>query len=79
MAFGLSLTAGNADEFLLNRINKSLGYWSSTKINSIGRGMVVNGVLLSSTYFFTSISGGTKKGVSKVKSTVSNYFKSNSG
>ena len=42
-AFGLSLATGDTDEFLLNRIIKFLGYWSSTKINSIGRGTMVNG------------------------------------
>jgi hypothetical protein len=73
-AFGLSLSAEDSDEFLLARINNSLGYWSATKVNSTGRGIVVNSVLLSSTYYFTSIWGGTKKGVAKIKSVVTNYL-----
>jgi hypothetical protein len=62
------------DSFLLERINQSLEYWSSTKINLIGRGVVVNGVLLSSTYFFTSLWGSTQQGVKRVHSAVANYF-----
>jgi hypothetical protein len=77
-AFGTSLLSGDIDNFLLARINKSLGYWSTTKINATGRRIIVNGVLLSSTYYFTSIWGGTKRGVSQVKSAVTNYFWSGS-
>jgi hypothetical protein len=43
-------------------------------VNSIGRRMVVNGILLSSTYFFTSIWGGTQKRMSKLRGVVANYF-----
>jgi hypothetical protein len=35
-------------------------------------------MLLSSTYYFTSIWGGTKKGIARVKSAVTNYFWSGS-
>jgi hypothetical protein len=64
--------------FLLVQIKKSLGYWCSTKMNSTCRGTVMNGVLLSSTYFFTSIWGGTQKGVLRVRGAVPNYFLSGS-
>jgi hypothetical protein len=72
--FGLSLSTCNIDDFLPDRIHNSLGYWSATKINSTGHGTIVNSILLSSTFYFTSIWGGTKKGVAKVKSVVTNYF-----
>jgi hypothetical protein len=78
MVYGLSLTSWNAHESLVGRINKSLGYWSSTKINSTCKGTVVNGVLLSSTCFFIFVWDGTKKGVSKVKGAMTNYFLSSS-
>jgi hypothetical protein len=73
-AFGLSITAGDVDSFLLDRVNRSLQYWSTTKVNATGRGTIVNGVLLSSTYFFTSLSGGTQKGVKKVRGAIANYL-----
>jgi hypothetical protein len=72
--FGLSLTSGDVDTFFLDRINKSLSYWSTTKVNATRRGMVVNGKLLSSTYFFTSLWGASLKGVKKVCGVVANYF-----
>lgn len=55
--FGLSLTTANVDEFLHNRLEKKLTYWSSTKINPTGRGVVANNLLLSSMFFFLSIWG----------------------
>jgi hypothetical protein len=73
-AFGLSITSEDADLFFLERINKALQYWSNTKINSTGIGTIVNGVLLSSTYFFTSLWAGTLKGVNKVKGAMTNYL-----
>jgi hypothetical protein len=76
--FGLSINSKDADSFLLEMINKALGYWCSTKINSTGRGTVVNGVFLSSTYFFTPIWGGTQKGVTKVQREIANYLWSGS-
>jgi hypothetical protein len=72
--FGLSITTDDADTFLVERINKALQYWSTKKINSIRRGIVVNGVLLSSTCFFTSMWGGTLKRVNMMKGAVANYF-----
>jgi hypothetical protein len=76
--FGFSFTWKDANGFLLDRIQKSLGWWSSTKINSTRGRPIVNGIFLSTTYFFTSIWVGTKKWVIKVKSAVTNYFWSRS-
>ena len=59
MAFGLLITSEKVDGFLLDRINQFQEYWSTTKVNPTERGALVNGVFLSSTYFFTSVWGGT--------------------
>ena len=71
--FGLSLTTKDVDVFLFDKLSKKLIHWSTTKINPIGRSIVANSVLLSSTFFFLSIWGGSKKGVKKVKSAIMNY------
>ena len=71
--FGLALTTKDVDTFLLDKLTKRLVHWSTTKINPIGCSVVANSVLLSSTFFFLSIWGGTKRGVKKIKSTIMNY------
>lgn len=43
-------------------------------MNPTGRAIVANSVLLSTTFFFLSIWGGTNKGVKKVKSIIMNYL-----
>ena len=71
--FGLALTTKDVDTFLLDKLTKKLVHWSTTKINPTGRSVVANIVLLSSTFFFLSIWGGSRKGVKKIKSTIMNY------
>ena len=71
--FGLSLATKDVDSFLLDKLSKKLVHWSSTKLNPTGRSIVANSVLLSSTFFFFSIWGGSKKGVKKIKSVIMNY------
>ena len=53
--FGMSLASSNVDKFLLDMINKKLGFWCKLKHNAMGRAIIVNSVLLSSTIFFVSI------------------------
>jgi hypothetical protein len=72
--FGLSLTSHNVDEFLQERVSQSLRYWCTTKVNSTGRSIVVNKILISSIHFFISIWGGTKKGITRVRSSVESYL-----
>jgi hypothetical protein len=76
--FGLSLKASNVDEFLKDRVNKSLRYWCTTKVNSTGRSIIANKVLLSSMFFFMSILGDTKQGINRVKASIANYMWSGS-
>jgi hypothetical protein len=72
--FGLSMSAQCVDEFLVERVHKSLRYWCTTKVNSTGRGVVVNKILLSSIFFFISIWDGTQKGIARVKANVASYM-----
>jgi hypothetical protein len=76
--FGLTLGQEGVDQFLIERIDKKLKYWSAMHINNAGRAMVGNGILISSVFFFLAIWGGSKKGVSKVKAKIRNYIWSGS-
>ena len=71
--FGLSLATKDVDSFLLDKLSKKLVHWSTTRLNPIGRSIVANSVFLSSTFFFLSIWGGSRKGVKKIKSVIMNY------
>jgi len=53
--FGLSLTSGDVDAFLLEKIKKKLSFWCTAKINTIGRIVIVNHVVLSALFFFIAI------------------------
>lgn len=65
-SFSLSLTSGDIDSFLYDKISKKLDYWSTQKINPTGRAVVVNSMLLSTMLFFLSIWGGARtKGLKK--------------
>jgi hypothetical protein len=74
--FGLSLLSADVNTFLFDRISKKLSYWVTVHINPIGRGVIVNSVLNSSTFFFLSVWGGNSRGVKKVKSALLNYLAS---
>ena len=71
--FGLSLATKDVDSFLFDKLTKKLVHWSTTKINSTSRSVVANNVLLSSTFFFLSIWGGSRKGAKRIKSAIMNY------
>ena len=72
--FGMSLSSGDVDKFLLDRVSKKLEYWCKLKHNVMGRAVIVNSVLLSSTIFFVSIWGRTIVGLNRVKATLHNYL-----
>ena len=71
--FGLSLATKDVDSFLLDKLSKKLVHYNTTKLNPTGRSIVANSVLLSSTFFFLSIWGRSRKGVKKIKSVIMNY------
>lgn len=74
--FELSLTSGDVDKFLYDKISKKLLHWSTQKINPTGRVVVANTVLISAMFFFLSIWGGTVNGVKKIKGLVMHYLAS---
>jgi hypothetical protein len=59
--FGLSLTPQNVDDFFKERVSKNLRYWCTIKVNSTGRSIVANKILISSILFFVAIWGSSKK------------------
>lgn len=60
--FRMVLKLEDVDQFLIDQTRKSLKYWCSTKIKLTRRVTVVNGVLLSTLYFFLAIWVGSKNG-----------------
>lgn len=74
MIIGMSLAATSVDSFLQDRVLKQLQYWCTARINSTGRGVIVNHLLLSSIIYFASIWGGTKAGIKKVTASIRNYM-----
>ena len=72
--FGLSLTTTDVDSFLHDKLTKKLIHWNAAKINPTDRCIVANSMLLSSTFFFLSVWGGSKRGVKKVKTSIMNYL-----
>jgi exonuclease III len=74
--FGLSLTSGDINDFLYERIRKKLTHWSATMMNLTGRAVIVNSVLLGACFYFFSIWGGTKQGIARIKSLMINYLAS---
>jgi hypothetical protein len=53
--FGLSLTSGDINDFLYERIRKKLTHWSATMMNLTRRAVIVNSVLLGAFFYFFSI------------------------
>jgi hypothetical protein len=50
--FGLDLDVADVDEFLFQKIQKDLQYWSSIFLSLAARAIIVNSVLLSTTWYF---------------------------
>ena len=46
-SFRLNMRTQDVDEFLKNKLSKKLRFWSTAKINSTRRGVIVNSILLS--------------------------------
>jgi hypothetical protein len=72
--FGLSLKSQSVYKFMKERVNKSLRYWCTTKVNSTGKSIIANKILMSSMFFFMSIWGGIKDGITGVKASIANYM-----
>jgi hypothetical protein len=72
--FGLSLSSAAVDQFLLERTDKQLQYWTNTRINRTGRAVIANAVLIGATLYFLSIWGGTQASVKKLEAKARNYL-----
>jgi hypothetical protein len=72
--FGLSLKAGDINDFLYKRIRKKLTHWSAISMNPTGRSVLVNSVSLGACFYFFSIWGGNKKMIDRIKSLMINYL-----
>ena len=66
--FGLSFTTKNVDDFLYEKLIRKLIHWSATQVNPTCCGVVTSNRLLSLTFFFLSIWGGSKDRVARIKS-----------
>jgi len=58
----------------VDRINKKLEFWCTAKINTTGRTVVVNHVLLSALFFFIAIWAGSQLGIVKCKSAIRSFM-----
>jgi hypothetical protein len=72
--FGVTLTTEQVDQFLVERVERKINFWATRRLNSIGRAVIANGVLVSSTLYFLSIWAGSKSGIKKVISKIRNYL-----
>jgi hypothetical protein len=59
--FGMELTTEDADTFLMNKIDKKLDYWTTVRLNSAGRVVISNSVLISTMLYFLGIWGGVRR------------------
>jgi hypothetical protein len=72
--FGISLSTEQIDQFLVERIGKKIDFWATVRLNSAGRAVIANGVMVSTTLYFLSIWAGSTNGVRKVVSKIRNYL-----
>jgi hypothetical protein len=62
------------NNFLLTRTDKKLQYWTSKKLNSVGRLVICNGVPTLAAMFFLTMWGGSRIGITKFKAKIRNYL-----
>jgi hypothetical protein len=55
-------------------MDKQLQYWTTTRINRIGRAVITNTVLIGATIYFLSLWGGIQAGVKKLLARARNYL-----
>jgi hypothetical protein len=62
------------DEFLYKKIQKKLQYWSSLFLSLAARAINVNSILLSTTWFFIHIWGGSDKVIRRIRGFIRDYL-----
>jgi hypothetical protein len=56
------------------KIDKKLLYWVKTRVNSAGREVIANSVLISTCLYFVAICSGTKAGVARITGKIRNFY-----
>jgi hypothetical protein len=72
--FGLNMATADTYQFLASKIDRKLVYWCSVKLNTAGREVVVNNILISAMLYFLAIWGGSTRGVKKITAKVRNFY-----
>jgi exonuclease III len=72
--FGLNMATVDTNQFLTSKIDRKLVYWCSMKLNTAGREVVVNNILISAMLYFLAIWGGSAGGVKKITAKVRNFY-----
>ena len=72
--FGLSLTTSDSDQFLLDKIQSKLTYWTTTKLSLAVRRLIVNQVLMSTLWYFVGVLAGSRQVIKKIQALLRNYL-----
>jgi hypothetical protein len=76
--FGLTLSTRDVDQFLIEKVETKLQYWSLVRLNAAGREVITNIVLISALLYFLAVWGGTKGGIECITSKIRTFFWSGS-
>jgi hypothetical protein len=71
--FGLDLDIVDVDNFLLQKIQSKLDYWTSTMLSLVGRTIIVNSILLSILWYFVTIWARSQGVIRKIIAKLRNY------
>ena len=78
LPLGIDVHTADIDQFLVDKIEKKLSYWTTLKLSLAARSVVVNAVLLSTLWFFVSLWRGSLQVTRKIKSCSMNFLWSGS-
>jgi hypothetical protein len=76
--FGIELSTEDIDQFLIEKIELKLHYWTTLRLSLAARAVVVNMVLLSTLWYFITLWGGSLKATRIIKSNLMNFLWSGS-
>jgi hypothetical protein len=51
----LTLSSSDVNQFLADKVDKKLLYWTSQRLNAAGREVIANSVLISSMLYFVAL------------------------
>jgi hypothetical protein len=70
----MDITIEDANSFLKAKIQKKLMYWVTVRLNSAGREVITNNVLVSSLLYFLAIWGGIADGIKRITGKIRNFY-----